>query len=308
MSLRIVTLLPSATEIVACLGAVDELVARSHECDFPAGVERLPVLTSARIDFSGSSAEIHAQMENVATNATTEALSIYKVDEVGLRRLAPDVVVTQAQCEVCAVSEDDVRAAIAGWEGAPALVSLKAENLAGVYVDIINVAKALGREEIGVQAAGKMKDHITEIAFKASDANWKPRLLVIEWMEPLMAGGNWMPELVSLAGGENLLSEPGKHSPWINWEDIIAADPDAIICAPCGFELDRVIDDLPALTSRPGWADLRAVREGRFALADGNAYFNRPGPRLSESVEILAEFLHPELFDFGHEGRNFQRF
>jgi iron complex transport system substrate-binding protein len=308
MSLRIVTLLPSATEIVACLGGVDELVARSHECDFPKGVERLPVLTAARIDAGGSSADIHAQMENVATNPATQALSIYQVDEENLRRLAPDVVVTQAQCEVCAVSEDDVRAAIAGWESAPALVSLKAEDLSGVYTDIINVAKALGREEIGVQAATRMKDHITEIAFKASDANWKPRLLVIEWMEPLMAGGNWMPELVTLAGGENLLSEAGKHSPWIAWEDIIAADPDAIICAPCGFDLDRVIADLPALTSRPGWADLRAVRDGRFALADGNAYFNRPGPRLAESVEILAEFLHPEIFDFGHEGKNFQRF
>lgn len=304
MSLRIVTLLPSATEIVACLGGADELVARSHECDFPAGVERLPVLTAARIDSSGSSADIHARMENAAT----EALSIYKVDEVELRRLRPDVVVTQAQCEVCAVSEDDVRAAIAGWEGAPALVSLKAEDLAGVYTDIVSVAKALGREEMGVQAAAQMKDHITEIAFKASDANWKPRVLVIEWMEPLMAGGNWMPELVTLAGGENILSEAGKHSPWITWDDVKAADPDAIICAPCGFELERVITDLPALTSRPGWADLRAVRDGRFALADGNAYFNRPGPRLADTVEILAEFLHPEIFDFGHEGHTFQRF
>lgn len=304
MTLRIASLLPSATEIVALLGAADELVARSHECDFPEDVARLPVLTEARIDASGSSAEIHARMET----AVTDALSIYRVDVAQLRSLAPDVVVTQAQCEVCAVSENDVRAALAGFgKAAPALVSLRAENLAGVYDDIRAVAVALGRPDAGEQAAARMKDRITRVALAASDGDWKPRVLVIEWMEPLMAGGNWMPELVELAGGENLLSVAGRHSPWISWDDVRAADADAIVISPCGFDIARTMTDIAALTSRPGWAELAAVRAGRIAVADGNAYFNRPGPRLADTVEILAEFLHPEIFSFGHAGRTFRR-
>ena len=303
-TMRIASLLPSATEIVAVLGAADELVARSHECDFPAGIENLPVLTEAKIDSSGSSAEIHARMETAAT----DALSVYRVDVDELRRLAPDVIVTQAQCEVCAVSENDVIAALADWPGGgPDLVSLRAEDLAGVYEDIRRVGAALGRAEAGERAAGAMRDRITRIALEASDADWKPRLLVIEWMEPLMAGGNWMPELVTLAAAENLLSQAGRHSPWITWDDVRAADPDAILITPCGFDIPRTLSDIAAVTDRPGWAELAAVRAGRVGVADGNAFFNRPGPRLAESLEILAEFLHPEFFDFGHAGNNFRR-
>lgn len=304
MTLRIASLLPSATEIVAALGAADQLVARSHECDFPAGIERLPVLTEAKIDASGPSAEIHRRMES----AVADALSVYRVHGDELRRLAPDVIVTQAQCEVCAVSEDDVRRVLASWQGGGArLVSLTAENFAGVYDDIRRVAEALGRPEAGTAAVAEMKARVERIALAASDAEWKPRVLLIEWMEPLMAGGNWMPELVSLAGGENLLSAAGRHSPWIEWDDVIAADPDAIVIAPCGFDIARTMGDLAALTERHGWGDLRAIRDGRVAVADGNAYFNRPGPRLVDTLEILAEFLHPELFDFGHEGNTFRR-
>lgn len=304
MTLRIASLLPSATEIVAMLGAADELVARSHECDFPQGIDRLPALTEAKIDASGSSSEIHAQM----LTAASDALSIYRVDVDHLRRLRPDVVVTQAQCEVCAVSEDDVRAALQGWDGtAPRLVSLRAEDLSGVYDDIRAVGTALDRPEAGEAAARRMRDHVTAIALQATDATWKPRVLLIEWMEPLMAGGNWMPELVELAGAENLLSQAGKHSPWITWDDVLAADPDAIVIAPCGFDMARSMGDLGQLTGRPGWKDLRALNDARVCVADGNAFFNRPGPRLADTLEILAEFLHPEMFDFGHEGRNFQR-
>jgi iron complex transport system substrate-binding protein len=302
--LRIVTLLPSATEIVAVLGAADEIVGRSHECDYPDGIAALPALTAARIDSTGTSAKIHAEMESAAA---PDVSSIYTVDEAQLRTLAPDVIVTQAQCEVCAVSEDDLRAMLADWQGGPRLVSLKAESLAGVYDDIIAVGAALGRKEAAQAAAAEMRDHVLRIALKASDAIWKPTVAVVEWMEPLMAGGNWMPELVELAGGENIMSEAGQHSPWITWEALRDADPDAIICAPCGFDLARTRAELPALTALPGWNDLRAVREGRFAIADGNAYFNRPGPRLSDTVEILAEILHPEVFDFGHMDRTFER-
>ena len=307
MALRIASLLPSATEIVAALGAADRLVARSHECDFPAGVEALPVLTEARIDSSGSSLGIHRRMET----AFAEALSVYRVDAAGLRALAPDVIVTLAQCEVCAVSEEDVVAALAEWgraaEGGAQLVSLTAADLSGVYDDIARVASALGRDAEGDRLIAEMRNRLDAIGCKAVEGGWKPRLMLIEWMEPLMAGGNWMPELINIAGGEALFGKAGEHSSWVGWEDIAAADPEAILIAPCGFGLDRVAGEMPVLEALPGWGDLKAVASGCVAVADGNAFFNRPGPRLVESAEIIAEFLHLDVFDFGHEGVHWRR-
>ena len=305
MDRRIASLLPSATEIVAALGAAHELVARSHECDFPDGIQSLPVLTEARLDATGSSAEIHARMEDLLT----DALSVYRVDAGRLADLAPDVIVTQTQCEVCAVSLDDVMAALAQWgrDGAGAeLVSLRAADLPGIYDDIARVAGALGREAQGTALVTEMKNRLDAIGREAAEAGRKPRLFLVEWMEPLMAGGNWMPELITLAGGEGLFAEAGSHSPWVDWAEIAAADPEAILVAPCGFTLGRVLDEMPALTGLPGWADLGAVKAGRVAAADGNGFFNRPGPRLVESTEIIAEFLHPDIFDFGHQGTHWR--
>jgi len=307
MAQRIVSLLPSATELVAALGAADALVGRSHECDFPPEVAALPVLTEARLDATGTSAEIHAGMEA----ALADALSVYRVDAAGLRDLAPDVVVTQSQCEVCAVSEDDVVAALGRWDagsGGPKLVSLGAEDLAGVYDDLARLGSALGRETQATLLAAEMRERLETITCRSVEAGWKPRLMFIEWMAPPMAGGNWMPELIDLAGGEPLFAHAGKPSPWVDWEDIVAADPEAILIAPCGFELERVAGEMQVLEALPGWAGLKAVRSGRVAIADGNAFFNRPGPRLVESAEIVAEFLHPDVFDFGHEGTHWRRF
>jgi len=311
MDYRIASLLPSATEIVAALGAADELVGRSHECDFPEGLAALPKVTAARIDATGTSAQIHARMED----ALADVLSVYQIDVVGLTDLTPNVIITQAQCEVCAVTEDDVVAVLAQWGGDVAtqpgsgmkLVSLTAEDLTGVYKDIAHVAHALDREAQGTVLITEMKNRLHAIGCSAVEAGWKPQLMLIEWMEPLMAGGNWMPELIALAGGEGLFAEVGKHSPWVDWADIAAADPEAILIAPCGFNLERVLEEMPALTKIPGWADLKAVKAGRVAAADGNSFFNRPGPRLVESTEIIAEFLHPDVFDFGHEGPHWRR-
>ncbi|MDX1485139.1 MAG: ABC transporter substrate-binding protein [Alphaproteobacteria bacterium] len=309
MAHRIASLLPSATEIVAALGAAHELVARSHECDHPPGIEDLPAVTSARLDPLGSSAEIHQRMEA----ALADVLSVYRVDAEGLRELAPDVIVTQAQCEVCAVSEDDVVAALAAWGGEDGerpgaqLVSLTAADLAGVYEDIAAVARALGREAQGATLVSEMTDRLDAIAAASVEAGWKPRVMLIEWMAPVMAGGNWMPELIEIAGGEALFAEAGAHSPWVEWADVAAADPEAILIAPCGFDLARIEADLPALTGLAGWGELKAVRSGRVAAADGNAFFNRPGPRLVDTAEIIAEVLHPDVFDFGHEGVHWRR-
>ena len=296
---RIASLLPSATEIVAALGFQDALVARSHECDFPAGVERLPHCTAPKIALTGDSAEIDRRIKSVVE----QGLSVYRVDSERLKSLRPDLIVTQSQCEVCAVSEIELRSALEDWlEGTPRIVSLHPESLADIWRDIGAVAGSLGADGRGDALVGHLKARIARITARAAGVPTRPRVACIEWIDPLMAGGNWMPELVAMAGGENLFGEPGKHSPWLSWEDVVDADPDVIVILPCGFGMARARAELPALTDRREWPGLRAVRDGRVCVADGHHFFNRPGPRVVESLEILTEMLHPAEFSFGHEG------
>jgi len=295
---RIASLLASATEIVCALGARDQLVARSHECDFPTDVDRVPAVTAPKLDTSLPSAAIDGAVKELLE----QALSVYKVDAEALRALKPELIVTQTQCEVCAVSESDVIAALATWTGTkPAIVSLRPDGLADVFADIERVAAALGRVESGAALVASMRRRMDAVAARAASLA-KPRVACIEWIEPLMAAGNWMPELVTLAGGINLFGEAGRHSPWMTLDQLVAADPDIIIVLPCGFDIARSRVEMPALAARSEWQRLRAVREGRVALVDGNQYFNRPGPRLADSAEILAEILHPGAFGTAGEG------
>jgi iron complex transport system substrate-binding protein len=295
---RVVSLLASATEIVAALGARDLLVARSHECDYPPEIAELPVVTAPKLDTSRPSVEIDRAVKSLVE----QALSVYHVDAAALRALAPDIIVTQTQCEVCAVSEGDVVAALADWTGTrPRVVSLQPDGLADVFSDIGRVAQTLGRAERGDELVHQMQSRMAAIAARAA-ALPKPRVACIEWIDPLMAAGNWMPEMVAMAGGLNLFGEAGRHSPWMSLDQPAAADPDVIVILPCGFDIARTRAEMSALATRRDWAGLRAVREGRVYLADGNQYFNRPGPRLAESLEILAEILHPAQFRFGHQG------
>ncbi len=301
---RIVSLLPSATEIVCALGFERDLVGRSHECDFPASVEHLPALTEPKFAPKGSSAEIDRDVKKIVG----EALAVYRVDTAMLRQLKPDFIVTQSQCEVCAVSEADVEAAVGEWLGVkPKIVSLAPYSLNDLFVDIQRVADALGAHQSGNDLVSRLKLRIDAIATRAKAAASRPRLATIEWLEPLMAAGNWMPELIEMAGGTNLFGRAGEHSPWIKFDDLAAKDPDVILVSPCGFSIARTIEETSLLTRTTGWNDLRAVRERKVSVADGNQYFNRPGPRIVESLEILAELLHPELFAFGHEGSGWRR-
>ena len=302
---RIVSLIASATEIVAGLGFGESLVGRSHECDYPPElVAKLPVLTAPRFATDGSSAEIDRRVKDVLK----DGLSVYRIDEGLLRALAPDVIVTQAQCEVCAVTLADVEAAVGGWVGHRVkIVSCEPNLLDDVWRDIAKVADALGAAVRGSTLVGRLKARIGTIAERAARLPVRPRVACIEWIDPLMAAGNWMPELVALAGGASLFGEAGKHSPWLSWEALAEADPDVVLVMPCGFDIARSRGELPALTRRMEWAVLKAVRAGRVFVADGNQYFNRPGPRLVESLEILAELLHPEAFRFGHAGRGWVR-
>ena len=222
--------------------------------------------------------------------------------------LAPTHVVTQVQCEVCAVSLEDVEGALAQWAGErPRLVALNPASLSDVWNDIARVAAALAAPKRGRELLSRLCGRIARIGEEAEAATSRPRVATIEWLSPLMTAGNWMPELVRLAGGVDLFGVAGRHSGGIAWEEVVRADPDVLAVLPCGFSLDRVEGEASLLMKLPGWETLSAVRSGRVYLTDGNQYFNRPGPRLVESLEILAEILHPDRFVFGHEGRAWKR-
>ncbi len=301
---RIVSLLPSATEIVCALGFKHKLVGRSHECDYPSDIRDLPVCTAPRFDTSGSSAEVDARVKEILR----DALSIYEVDAAMLAALNPDVIVTQSQCEVCAVSIDDVEKALADWTGgAPKVVSLEPNGLGDVWRDILNVATVLAVPGQGTDLVNSLQARMKKISDRARALETHPAVACVEWIDPLMAAGNWVPELVAMAGGQNLFGQAGIHSPWLQWQDLVAADPEVILVMPCGYDIAKTQVELDVLRNRSEWPGLRAVRSERVIVTDGNQYFNRPGPRLAESLEIMAETLHPEAFSFGHKENGWVR-
>jgi len=301
---HIVSLIPSGTEMICALGCQDQLVGRSHECDFPVGVKRLPVCTEPAIAIEGCSQDIHDRVSKRLENN----LSVYHVKTAILSELQPDVIVTQTQCDVCAVSFTEVEQALKETLNIqPTVIPLHATTLQGVWDDLQRVAEGIGRIQEGQKLLQTYQSRITAIARPDRDLRPPPTIACIEWMEPLMAAGNWVPELVHLAGGQSVFGQPGEHAPWITWEGLAAADPDILVLMPCGFSMTRIQEELPVLTQHPLWAQLRAVQSQKVYLTDGNQFFNRPGPRLVESLEILAEIFHPSHFHFGHEGRGWRQ-
>ena len=297
VSPRIVSLLPSATEIVCAVGFRNNLVGRSHECDYPEAVEDLPVCSSPRIEVGGDSREVDDEIRNIVRRG----LSVYEVREDTLKSLKPDFIVTQTQCEVCAVSERQLRRAVHEWsEAKPEIVSLSPNVVEDVLRDIRRVAEALGVRHQGDKIVDVLRSRMRSIKERTAALGSHPRVATIEWIDPLMSGGNWMPELVEMAGGENLFGETGKHSPQLQWQELCAADPDAILISPCGFNLNRTLREAKALEQLEGWDNLTAVKNSRCFAADGHHFFNRPGPRLADSLEIITQALHPDYFDFGH--------
>jgi iron complex transport system substrate-binding protein len=302
---RIVSLLPACTEIVCALGAGGRLVGRSHECDYPPEVQALPVCTVAKLDSSAGSGEIDRQVKALLQ----DAVSIYRVDIPKLAELRPDLILTQAQCEVCAVSLPEVEKGLSQWVGSrPQIISLSPNRLADIWEDIRRVADALDLGESGRDFLRSLKNRVVEIIEKTCVMKNRPSVACVEWIEPLMAAGNWVPELVELAGGANVAGEAGKHSPWMKWEDLRQRDPEIIVVMPCGFDIAKTRSEMATLSKQPDWAKLRAVKSNRVFLTDGNQYFNRPGPRVVESIEILAEIIHPDRFNFGHRGKGWEKF
>jgi len=302
---KIISLLPSATEIVCALGLQDNLVGRSHECDFPEGVANLPVCTEANIPDGLSSAEIDAKVKEILS----DALSVYTVKKEVIKSLAPDVIITQAQCEVCAVTLAEVEQALENYLDKPVqIISLQPNSLNDILADITTIAEALGATEAGEQLVEELDERVNIIRHKLKFMENKPTVACIEWLEPFIISGNWVPELVSIAGGVPVLAKAGKHSPYVEWGEILAQDPEIIILMPCGFSIERTMREVYLLLQQQGFNDLKAVKNNRVYIADGNHYFNRPGPRIVDSLEILAEIIHPKQFTFGNEGSGFIKF
>ncbi len=289
---RIASLLPSATEMVCLVGAGDRLVATSHECDFPPAATGLPRVTRSRLSLSGASAAVDADVRGLVE----QALSVYEVDVDALERAAPELIVTQDLCEVCAVSRKDVEAALCELPGGARLLSLSPTTLDEVLDDVLRVGDAVGERARAEREVAALRARIDAIAARAAACATRPRVLTIEWLDPVMIGGLWMPELIELAGGEPMVTQVGEHAPTLDRDALAALDPEVVLIKPCGYPLERtraesaLLDDL--LDGMP-WT---ATTRGDVWLADGNAFFNRPGPRLVESLEILAACVHPDAF------------
>jgi len=294
---RIASLLASATEILYGLDLGDRVVAVSHECDCPAEAMDKPRVTHTHVHHERSSAQIDAQVHEL----TAEQTPLYSIDIDQLVSLRPDLIVTQAQCDVCAVRYSDVLDAVASRPelARTHVVALNPHTMDDVLEDIRRVGEATGSSREAAQYVARLQGRIDAVcgATAAMAAASRPRVLAIEWIEPLMVAANWMPQLIEWAGGRQSMTQAGHHSGYSQWEDVRAFDPEVIAIMPCGFDLSRTLQEWGVLRRLPGWEELSAVKQGRVYALDGNAYFNRSGPRMVDSLQILAHLVHPERFD-----------
>lgn len=289
--MRIVSLLPSATEIVCALGLEEHLVGVTHECDFPPSVRRLPAVTRTLIPADATSGEIDAL---VRARLTTGG-ALYTLDLPVLEALRPDLIVTQALCDVCAVAEQEVRAAACALPGGPRVINLEPQRLADVFAAIRQVARAAGVEAAADIVVARLEARVAAVTARGAGIARRPRVALLEWLDPPFCCGHWSPELVRLAGGVEGLGREGHPSRTLEWDEVRAWAPEVVVIACCGYSVERTLRDLPALWRLPAWDGLPAVRAGRVYLVDGSHYFSRPGPRLVDSLEILAHALHPDV-------------
>ena len=291
--MRIASLLPGTTEIVCALGLGEHLVAVTHECDYPPEVRTLPVVTRSLLDLPETASS--SDIDTAIRERTRSDLSIYQLDMELLSALQPDIILTQALCDVCAVPLRQVEAAVA--DAATQVLSFEPTDLAGIFGTIKAIGRALGVSERAAQLVNDLTLRVERVRTTAAQASHRPRVLGIEWLNPVFSAGHWVPELIAIAGGQSVLAAAGERSRQLSWPDVIAAAPEVIILMPCGFTLERTLAEATALLpQRAGWSALPAVRTGNVFAVDANAYFSRPGPRIVDSLELLATLIHPELF------------
>ena len=289
--MRIVSLLPSATEIICELGLADDLVGVTHECDYPAFVKSLPKVTRTLIPHDASSRDI----DSLVRERLKTQRALYSLDMPTLERLRPDLIVTQALCDVCAVAEAEVTAAACSLPGHPKVVNLEPMRLAEVFECLRLVGDAAGIPERASEVIARLQRRVDAVESRSQMIADRPRVVLLEWIDPPFCCGHWSPELVRLAGGIEVVGREGQPSRTTAWDEIARADPEVMLIACCGFDAERTRQDLPILFGYPGFDELSCARSGRVYLVDGNSYFSRPGPRLVESLEILAHALHPNL-------------
>lgn len=293
--MRIVSLLPSATEIVCALGMEEHLVAVTHECDFPPSVQIKRVITASVLDHADrSSCQIHEGISGLLH----QGRSIYRLNEKLLAELKPDLILTQELCDVCAVSYHLVRDAARILEGDVEIISLEPNSVSDILVNIRLVGEKTGCAERANELITSFKQRMNKIVDRTKHLAERPRVYCMEWLEPPFAAGHWIPEMVKMAGGLEGLGQAGQASKQISWREVLDFAPEVIVLMPCGFNLKRTIEEAELVKSYPGWESLSAVRNGRVVAVDGSSYFNRPGPRIIEGLEILAQIIHPQLFRF----------
>jgi iron complex transport system substrate-binding protein len=291
LGLRIVSLLPSATEIVCELGLAEHLVGVSHECDYPSYVHGLPKVTKSLIPANATSDEID---KLVRERLKTER-ALYRLDRLALERLQPDLIITQTLCEVCAVAESEVAAAIGSLPNRPRVVNLEPTCLEDVFASIEDVGDAAGIPLRARTVIEQLRTRVDAVVERSSSLAYRPRVVLLEWIDPPFCAGHWSPELIEMAGGREMIGNAGERSRTLAWQEIVDADPEFMLIACCGFDVERALADLPTLKSYPGFESLACVRSRSVYVVDGNAYFSRPGPRLVDSLEILANAMHPSV-------------
>ncbi|MGB9179293.1 MAG: cobalamin-binding protein [Pyrinomonadaceae bacterium] len=301
---RIVSFLPSATEMVCALGLSDQLVGITHECDYPPEARGKPIVVRNALPIESMS---QREIDIAVAERLREGLSLYEVDENLLQELAPDLILTQDLCQVCAPSGNEVSYLLKLLPKQPQILWLTPKSLAGIADNIRELGRATGRAKEAEELVAGGRARLERVAAVTRELTDRPRVFCMEWLDPIYCSGHWMPEMVWIAGGVDELSRSGSDSVRIPWDDVLKWEPEVLIVTPCGFNLDKVIEQSSQLLNYPGWNDLPAVREGRVFAVDANSYFARPGPRVVEGTELLAHLIHPQLFSWEGTSQAYHR-
>jgi iron complex transport system substrate-binding protein len=296
--MRICSLLPSATEVIALLGLSDELVGISHECDYPPSVRSVPIMIEPMIPPHGlASAEIDRQVRQLVESGQR----LYRLKDHLLRQAQPDLILSQDLCQVCAVTPDQLHDALCSLRHQPTVLTVSPRTVHDVIDDVVRIGDAAGRSAEGHRLATQLRDRLDAIRTRVQGLSQRPRVACIEWLSPLYVAGHWVPEMVQLAGGQDVLAQPGSPSRVVTWDEVLAAAPDVLIVMPCGFSVERTRTELFQLMQQPGQWRLSSDLVPHTFLVDASSYFSRPGPRLIDGIELLAAILHPSDHDHIHE-------
>jgi len=294
-TMRICSLLPSSTEIVFALGLEEDLVAVTHECDYPPQARSKPVVVNSILKEKGKLSSAH--IDEFVSRSRLEGKSVYLIDSERLREIKPDLIITQGLCDVCAVSENEVTEVCEILENSPEILSLEPSTIGEIMDSILLLGEVTGTREKASQIVGGLRKRIESVEKKLSGERYQPGVFCLEWLDPPYAAGHWVPEMVKTAGGEPLISRAGEPSFKTTWDEILESSPDYLILVPCGFDVEKTLDGIEDVTSGVRqWHALRAVKKGHCYIVDANSYFSRPSPRIVDGIELLAGIIHSDIF------------